>query len=136
MIEVSPGCYTIRIIYLPWSEADSADPNVPKLMEAVNDTNAEFSNLCVVVTNPGDDGKRGIYTNMNLVLPSYRTAEVLEQMLIDMLNSRICLNRNLDRERPWMNQKKKVVGFNAYSQEKDEKKDAVIAAKSETKIEG
>lgn len=130
-IETCPGYCSVQITYLPWSEVDSADPNVPKLMEAVNNTNAEFSNLSVVITDPTDEGKRLVYTRANIILPSYQTAEILEQMLIDMLNSRISINRNLDRERPWMNKKKKVVGFNAYQQEEE---NTVVAAKGETSV--
>lgn len=113
MIEASPHSLYINVYDLPWHNIKSSDASMHRYMEAVNDTNAKYPHLCVVVCDPDENEMRDIYTLSRTILPDYHPNEYLDNLMCTMLNCKNTLAESLKRERPWLNSKRNSIGFNA-----------------------
>lgn len=137
MVEASPSSAYILVFDMPWTAIRASDPSVPRLLEAINETNIESANMSVCMMEPDEEGVRQIYTLSKTILPSYKPEQYLDSLMCDMLNRKKALHDNFDKPRPWMNTTKRgPVGFNVGNTKKDATDESIdVAAKSDTKVE-
>lgn len=135
MIEAAPSSAYVMIYDMPWTDVKASDPSVPRLLEAINETNAETANMSVFMMEPNEEGVRRIYTVSKTILPTYKPEQYLDSLMCEMLNSKKALHDNFQRERPWMTQHKGAVGFKVESMADDKQEESSeIAAKRESKV--
>lgn len=136
MVEAYPSSAYVMVFDMPWSGIKASDPSVPRLLEAINETNAEASNMSVYLMDPDEDGVRNVYTLSKTILPSYQLEQYLDSLMCDMLNRKKALHDNFGKERPWMTQRRGPVGFNVQSQESNgNTSDENLAAKSSPTVQ-
>lgn len=134
MIEAANDCAFVMIYDMPWQGVKTSDPIMPKLMEAVNDVNAGSSNMSVIVCEPNDEGVRSIYTLSKTIIPTYRPEEYLDSLMCDMLNRKPALVDAINKERPYMAQRRGPVGFSVQQPSDQVDEPAAPAAKNDSDV--
>lgn len=111
LIDMCHQAPSIYVVDWAWHSVKSNDPIIPILLEAINDTNAEHSNMSVALSDPNDEGDRELYTICSTVLPAYRVDDYLRFVFTQMIDQKKVLLKNMQRERPWTTQKRGPIGF-------------------------
>ncbi len=100
-----------------WFRVKANDPNIPKFMEAINQTNISTGPI-VVFSSPDEDEIRYIHTICRTILPERYQTYFLDSTLVQMLNKKVDLKNNF-KDYPWLNSSsklKKPIGFNIEKQ--------------------
>ena len=113
VIEAAPGYAFFTVTDMPWHTFNVDDPNMPRILEAINATNASCTHMSVILCNPDEEGNRVIYTKSSTLLPHYRTADYMQWLLTDILRRKHDLAEQLRQSRPWLDKQSRPIGFTA-----------------------
>ena len=134
MVEAANESVYIMIYDMPWQGVKSSDPIVPKIMEAINEVNSAASNMSVVMCEPNEDGMRHIYTLSRTILPTFRPEQYIDSLMCDMLNRKPALVEAVNKERPYMVQRRGPVGFNVQQTSANTEEQISPAAKTKSEV--
>lgn len=122
IIEASTVSLFIKIYDLVWHSVQASDPSMRLYLEAINETNAAYSNLSVIMCEPDEKDMRDIYTASITIIPDYQPHVYLDHLMCDMLNCKKTFAESVQKDRPWLKAKRGPIGFNTSCEQENSEK--------------